>query len=62
MMTHWIDVHVIWRTEKAVKVLFETEEIWIPLGQILDQEDDLEPGCSAKIELYDNVAAEKGFI
>jgi len=62
MKTHWVDVDVIHRTEKAVLVEFETERIWIPLSQVLDQEDDLEPGCSAKIELYDNVATEKGFI
>jgi len=62
MMTHWIDIHVVHRTEKAVLVEFETERVWIPLSQVLDQEDDLEPGCSAKIELYDSVATEKGFI
>ena len=62
MKTCWVDVDVVHRTEKAVLVEFETERIWIPLSQVLDQEDDLEPGCSAKIELYDSVATEKGLI
>ncbi len=62
MKTVWVDVDVVHRTYKAVLVEFETERVWIPLSQVLDQEDDLEPGCSAKIELYDSVAHEKGFI
>lgn len=59
-MTHWFDVDVIHRTEKAVLVEFELERIWIPLSAIIDQEDDIEPGCSARIEISDSIATEKG--
>jgi hypothetical protein len=41
---------------------YEAERIWIPLGAILDQEDDIEIGCSAKIELSDSFAIEKGML
>lgn len=61
-MTHWFDVDVVHRTEKAVLVDYEAERIWIPLGAILDQEDDIEIGCSAKIELSDSFAIEKGML
>lgn len=61
-MTHWFDVDVIHRTEKAVLVEYETERIWIPLAAIIDQEDDLEIGCSARIEISDSIATEKGML